>query len=770
MAAGDELVVRLKADLSQLDREMKKATSVVTKSTDKMGKSVDKFGNATVRSTSKIGKAFAGLKGRLRGTESAFGSLGSKFAGLAGAAALASTAMASFKRNIEFEQTMSRITGLVGVAAEQVDAWKREIRGLSNELGRSPQELAEGLFFITSAGFEGAEAMSLLENVTKAAVAGLGEVSTIADGVTSAINSYGKGTASAADVTGKFVAAVREGKAEASGFAKQVGNVAPIAAELGISLSDVLATMAALTRQSGNVNTATTQLRGTMVAILRPAEQALKAFDAAGISLDKVRQAVKDRGLLATLVELRSRVEGAGGAMSDIFPDVEGLQGVLALTGKAAAETAGIFERVGEAGARDLEKALGPAQQNKAQKLAVAMQKLNNAIDSVTQSLSGAIDTIAGWTETTANAITTIASAWQRFKDRFTLSDPFEVPAKGAQALKQQLKEVDAKINEVKSRRAITQGKAEEDVAQFRTLQGQRRGIVDKLRPILVGDQAASDAVRAEELAFENKTIKDGPIDLSGTTKSGTSGGGKKDGKSSAEKESERRAKALEKIKESIAKIGEETKALQLNGVEREVFNTRMQLERQIRQANLGLSEQAIQALTDEAEAKVRAREAQEEHNNTLKDFKSALEAARTPQEKMNAELERYRGLLASKAITAGEFNTVQQAMKDKLDKTKESANEMGDAFASAFEKAIQGGGSLKETLFELGKAIAQIVFKDMGGGKGGGLGDLFGGGGGGGGGGLGGIFSGLFGGGKTGSAGGGIRRRRHFQSIRGRR
>ncbi len=52
-------------------------------------------------------------------------------------------------------------------------------------------EEAEALFFITSAGLEEKEALDMLEVSARAAAAGLGDIATIADAVTSAANAYG---------------------------------------------------------------------------------------------------------------------------------------------------------------------------------------------------------------------------------------------------------------------------------------------------------------------------------------------------------------------------------------------------------------------------------------------------------------------------------------------------------------------------------------------------------------------------------------------------
>jgi len=87
----------------------------------------------------------------------------------------------AFKMQKDFEKSMSMITGLVGVAREQVQAWRADVLSMADALGKSPKELADALYFVTSAGIKGAEAMQVLEMSTKASVAGLGETKIVAD-------------------------------------------------------------------------------------------------------------------------------------------------------------------------------------------------------------------------------------------------------------------------------------------------------------------------------------------------------------------------------------------------------------------------------------------------------------------------------------------------------------------------------------------------------------------------------------------------------------
>jgi TP901 family phage tail tape measure protein len=252
--------------------------------------------------------------------------------------------VAAAKMSMGFDESLSRIVGLVGVAEDQVASWRGELLKLGPAVGKAPQELAEAMFFITSAGLRGEAALKALEASAKASAAGLGETEAVADAITSALNAYGQETMTAAQATSVLVATVREGKAAAASLAPTIGRVLPIAAELGVSFDQVGASLAAMTRLGLNAEEATTALRATMSTILKPSAGARKALADMNIPIEKLRDTLKNKGLLDTLFLLRDALEQNDIEVTKIFPNVRALTGVLNLTGAAADNARQIFE------------------------------------------------------------------------------------------------------------------------------------------------------------------------------------------------------------------------------------------------------------------------------------------------------------------------------------------------------------------------------------------------------------------------------------------
>ena len=251
---------------------------------------------------------------------------------------------ASIKMAADFDKSMTQIKTLVGVAGDTVDSMSVSVKRLATEAGISSGEAADALFFITSAGLRGAEAMAVLEQSTKAAAVGLGETKVIADLATSALNAYGVENLSASQATDVLTGAVREGKLSADTLAQSMGTVLPVASQLGVQFSEVGATFAAMSRTGTDAAMAATQIRGILFALLKPSKQASDTLEEFGLSAAGLRQQIREEGLLSTLKTLTATFGDNEEAQGKVFANTRALAGVLDLMGKNLGSTEQIFK------------------------------------------------------------------------------------------------------------------------------------------------------------------------------------------------------------------------------------------------------------------------------------------------------------------------------------------------------------------------------------------------------------------------------------------
>lgn len=282
---------------------------------------------------------------------------------------------AAIKTQKDFEASMTKINGLVGVSKNVVDSWSKSVLEMAKTTGRGPEELADALYFVASAGIRGSEALDVLEMSAKASAAGLGETKVVADLVTSAMNAYGKENLSAAQATDILVAAVREGKAEADALAGAMGMVLPIASSFGVSFDQVGAAFAGMTRTGTSARVAATQLKAILSSMASPSQESEKAMAKYNYSAAAFKKTIREDGLIAALLELKTVTNGNADAMAEIFPNIRGLMGVLDLLGSNMEYNVQIFESLKNASG-SLERAFEAVGGTTQQKLNVAMATL----------------------------------------------------------------------------------------------------------------------------------------------------------------------------------------------------------------------------------------------------------------------------------------------------------------------------------------------------------------------------------------------------------
>ena len=127
---------------------------------------------------------------------------------------IAAAGGAAIKVATDYEASLTKIKTLVGINAKQVDDWGKQILEKSGDLGRGPNELAEALFFVTSAGLRSAAALDVVEMSAKASVVGLGNTAIVAKLVVSAMQAYSKSNLTAKDSVDALMATVRFGNIE----------------------------------------------------------------------------------------------------------------------------------------------------------------------------------------------------------------------------------------------------------------------------------------------------------------------------------------------------------------------------------------------------------------------------------------------------------------------------------------------------------------------------------------------------------------------------
>lgn len=254
---------------------------------------------------------------------------------------------ASVKMAMDFEKSMTKIQTLVLGSGEDMEKYAEGVKRISRVTAVSAVETAEGLYFLTSAGLRGANALETLATVNKGVALGMGESTDLAKVAAAAQNAYGVETISATEAIDAFGMAVRTGMFESKELAESLGTQVGMAAELGISFEELLANISTYTKTTGDARSATVGFGGVMMAITKPTEKGRKALDRINMSYASLRTQVKEQGLAETLFSLKDAFAANGVEMTDLFGKSQAVKNIMGVLGEQGENYKQILEDMG---------------------------------------------------------------------------------------------------------------------------------------------------------------------------------------------------------------------------------------------------------------------------------------------------------------------------------------------------------------------------------------------------------------------------------------
>lgn len=229
---------------------------------------------------------------------------------------------------------------------------REQVLGVSQEVGVSADITARALYQILSAAVPADKALGVLRASAIAAVGGFSDVATVADVVTTVLNAYKMSADDALKVTDILFKTVDRGKTTFDELAASLGNVVTIAAISGVSLEELGAAIATITRSGIKTPDAITAIQGALQSFLDPQDDAIVAARQFGIELNT--ETIRRIGLLGVMRKLQSasveELNQIGGrirgfkAFAVLVNDVSGFMKDFDLNTRAAGRTLDVFK------------------------------------------------------------------------------------------------------------------------------------------------------------------------------------------------------------------------------------------------------------------------------------------------------------------------------------------------------------------------------------------------------------------------------------------
>lgn len=294
----------------------------------------------------KLHKGLMKVQRRLTATGAAMQQAGRRM--LAAAATMAVPLGFATKSAVDFETQMAKVSTMVDDTDAHMAKLSTGVEALSKELGESTDTLAGGLYDILSATVAPEKALDVLATAGKAAKAGASDTATAADAITTILNAYKLEAEQAGEVSDWLFSIVKRGKTDFATLAPSIGMIAGTAASAGLSLDELGATIAQLTRNGVQTENAITAVQAVVASFMKPAAAAIPIARDLGFELST--KTLQEEGLLGVLKKL----EGVDPeTIAKIFPNLRAIRGVMPALADLQGLTDDVEAMAQKAGATD---------------------------------------------------------------------------------------------------------------------------------------------------------------------------------------------------------------------------------------------------------------------------------------------------------------------------------------------------------------------------------------------------------------------------------
>lgn len=247
-----------------------------------------------------------------------------------GARGLLGTLNRANEAAMSFGQSLADASAISTLSVKQLgDA----LMSLDNVFGRV-SKASSSMYRILSSGFSQLDASQLLEFQKAVGVSSKvirADLYSTADVMTTIANAYQLNIKQIEKLQDWFYITVREGKAQGQDLARTLGLVINSASEAGVSLNELGAAIAVLSRTQ-SASQSMIGLNQMLNAFIKPTLQAQAAARKWGIELNA--SAIQNKSLIEILTELNAKVGGNVEALEAMFGNIRAGRAILSITGK----------------------------------------------------------------------------------------------------------------------------------------------------------------------------------------------------------------------------------------------------------------------------------------------------------------------------------------------------------------------------------------------------------------------------------------------------
>ncbi len=235
------------------------------------------------------------------------------------------------EQSIEFQRRIAEVQTIAPQIGGGFAQLTSEVAEFAKQFNIPLKEATEGLYQTLSNQFTAmAERTDIMTASMKLAKVGVMDFHDAILLITGTLNAYGLSSDQAESVAAKFFTTIQLGRVRGQELSAVMGQVTPIAAELGIGLEQVNSAMVGMTIGGLDAHKAATGLRGAMMALLKPSQDMQKVIHDLGYASGE--QMVQAKGFQGALQAVADAADNLGSKIAKDVPNVRALTAELRLT------------------------------------------------------------------------------------------------------------------------------------------------------------------------------------------------------------------------------------------------------------------------------------------------------------------------------------------------------------------------------------------------------------------------------------------------------
>lgn len=235
----------------------------------------------------------------------------------------------------EFQTAMAKVSTIADTSIVPMNELRQQIIALSNETGKSINDLADDVYNAISAGQDTADAVGFVENATKLATAGFAESGQAVDVLSTILNAYGMEASKVTDVSDMLIQIQNKGKTTVAELSSSMGNIIPTANANNVALEQLGAGYATLTSKGIATAEATTYMNGMLNELGKSGSQTDKILRTkTGKSFSELM--ASGSSLADVLAIVQEDATESGKSLADMFSSSEAGKAAISLMSDGA--------------------------------------------------------------------------------------------------------------------------------------------------------------------------------------------------------------------------------------------------------------------------------------------------------------------------------------------------------------------------------------------------------------------------------------------------